>query len=55
MKRYLTKKFSVEKYNKPPMRNYPTSKLVYYDFDEIRSIDLPDMIDCKSSNSKGVI
>ena len=45
--------FIDEIYSKPPMRNYPTNKIVYNHIDEIWSIDLADMIDYKISNNKG--
>ena len=48
-----TKIFIDEVYNKPPLRNYPTNKIVYNYIDEIWSIDLADMIDYKTSNNKG--
>ena len=41
-----------EIYSKPPKKNYPTNKIVYNNIDEIRSIDLVDMIDYKISNNK---
>ena len=53
MKRDLTKIFIDEIYSKPPMKNYPTNKIVYNHIDEIWSIDLADMIDYKISNNKG--
>ena len=53
IKRDLTKFFVDEIYSKPPMRNYPTNKIVYNFVDEIWSIDLADMIDYKVSNNKG--
>ena len=52
VKRELTKIFIDEIYSKPPMRNYPTNKIVYNHVDEIWSIDLADMIDYKISNNK---
>ena len=52
-KRDLTKIFIDEIYSKPPMRNYPTNKIVKNHIDEIWSIDLADMIDYKISNNKG--
>ena len=45
--------FIDEIYSKPPMRNYPTNKIVYNHINEIWSIDLADMIDYKISNNKG--
>ena len=38
---------------KHPIKNYPTSKIVYNHIDEIMSIDLADMIDYKTSNNRG--
>ena len=49
----LIKVFIEEIYSKPPMRNYPTLKIIYNHIDEIRSFDLADMIDCKISINKG--
>ena len=48
----LTKIFIDEIYSKPPKKNYPTKKIIYNNVDEIWSIDLADMIDYKTSNSK---
>ena len=45
--------FIDEIYSEPPKRNYPTNKKIYNHIDEIWSIDLADMIDCKTSNNKG--
>ena len=45
--------FIDEIYSKPPMRNYPTNKIIYNHIDEIWSIDLADMIDYKIANNKG--
>ena len=45
--------FIDEIYCKPPMRNYPSNKIIYNHIDEIWSIDLADMIDNKISNNKG--
>ena len=53
MKRDLTKIVIDEIYSKPPKKNYPTNKVIYNHVDEIRSIDLADMIDYKISNNKG--
>ena len=53
MKKDLTKIFINEINSKPPMRNYPTSKIIFNYIDEIWSIDLADMIDYKTSNNKG--
>ena len=44
--------FVDEIYSKPPVRNYPTNKIVYIHIDEIWSIDLADMSDNKISNNK---
>ena len=52
-KRDLTKIFIDEIYSKPPLRNYPSNKLVYNYVDEIWSIDLADFSDYKTSNNKG--
>ena len=52
-KRDLIKIFIDEIYSKPPMRNYPTNKIICNYIDEIWSIDLADMIDYKNSNNKG--
>ena len=48
----LIKIFVDEIYSKPPLRTYPTNKIVYNHIDEIWSIDLADMIDYKISNNK---
>ena len=55
----MTKKDNIkifidENYSKPPMRNFPTNKIVYNHLDEIWSIDLADMVDYKISNNKGL-
>ena len=44
--------FIEEIFSKPPIKNYPTNKIVYNHIDEIWSIDLADMIDYKISNNK---
>ena len=49
----LIKNFVDEVYSKPPMRNYPTNRIVYNHIDGIWSVDLADMIDYKISNNKG--
>ena len=54
VKKDLIKMFIDEIYPKPPMKNYPTNKIVYNHIDEIWSIDLADMIDYKTSNNKGI-
>ena len=48
----LIKIFVDEIFSKPPVRNYPTNKIVFYNIDEIWSIDLADMSDHKISNNK---
>ena len=53
MKGDLTKIFVDEIYSKPPLRNFPTNKIVYNSIDEIWSIDLADFSDYKTSNNKG--
>ena len=53
IKKDITNIFVDEIYSKPPLRNYPTKKIIYNHIDEIRSIDLADMIDYKTSNNKG--
>ena len=53
IKKDLTKIFIDEIYSKPPIKNYPTNKIIYDHIDEIWSIDLADMIDYKTSNNKG--
>ena len=53
IKKDLTKIFIDEIYSKPPLRNYPTNKIVYNHLDEIWSIDLADLLDYKTSNNKG--
>ena len=45
--------FIDEIYSKPPIKHYPTNKILYNHIDEIWSIDLADMIDYKISNIKG--
>ena len=52
MKKDLTKIFIDEIYSKPPIKNYPTNKIVYNNINEIWSIDLADMNDYKISNNK---
>ena len=53
IKKDLIKIFIDEIYSKPPLRNYPTNKIVYNHIDEIWSIDLADFSDYKTSNNKG--
>ena len=45
--------FIDEIYSKPPLRNYPTNKIVYNHFDEIWSIELAHLSGYKTSNNKG--
>ena len=52
-KKDLTTIFINEIHSKPPLRNYPTNKIVYNDIDEIWSIDLADFSDYKTPNNKG--
>ena len=52
-KKELTRMFIEEIYSKPPMKYYPTNKIVYNHIDEVWSIYLADMIDYKTSNNKG--
>ena len=52
MKRDWTKICIDEIYSRPPLRSYPTNKIVYNHIDEIWSIDFADMIDYKISNNK---
>ena len=54
MKKDLIKIFIDEIYSKPPKKKYETSKIIYIHIDETWSIDLPDMIDYKTSNNKGL-
>ena len=49
----IIKIFIDEIYSKPPLRNYPTNKIVYNNIDERWSINLADKIDDKISNNKG--
>ena len=53
MKKDRTKVFIDEIYSKALKKNYRTNKVIYNHKDEIWSIDLPDMIDYKTSNFKG--
>ena len=53
MKKDLTKIFIGEIYSTPPRKNFPTNKITYNYNDEIRSIDLADFSDYKTSNKKG--
>ena len=49
---YSTKIFIDEICSTPPKKNYPTFKKIYNHIDEIWSIDLADLVDCKISNNK---
>ena len=53
IKKDLTKVFIDEIYSKPPMRIYPTNKIVDNHIDEIWSIDLADMIAFRTSKDEG--
>ena len=53
MKKDLFKIFIDEITSKSPIRIYGTNKRKYNHVDEIWSIDLPDMIDYKTSNNRG--
>ena len=53
VKKDLIKNFFDEIYSKPPLRNYPTNKILFNHIDEIWSIDLADINDYKISNNKG--
>ena len=44
--------FFDEVYSNPPIKNYPTNKIIYNHIDEIWSIDLADMVDHKILNNK---
>ena len=46
------KTFTEEIYIKPSVRNYPTNKIIYNHTDEIRSIELADMIGYKILKNK---
>ena len=54
IKRDLIRTIVDEIYSKPPIKNYPTNKIVYNRIDEIWSIDLADLIDYKTTNNKGL-
>ena len=47
------KLFIDEIYSKPPIKIYPTNKLVYNHIDDKWGIDLTDFSDHKTSNNKG--
>ena len=51
-KKNNNKIFIDEIYSTSPRKNYPTNKIIYNHVDEIRSIDLADMIDYRISNNK---
>ena len=51
-KKDLIKVFIDEIFSKPPIRIYPTNKIIYNQIDEIWSIELADMIDYKTSNNR---
>ena len=53
MKEDLPKIFIDEIYTTPPRKNCPTNKMIYNHIDEIRSFNLADMIDYKTSQNKG--
>ena len=53
-KKDIIKTFIDEICSKPPMRKYPTNKLVCNHIDEIWSTDLADFLDYKTSNNKGI-
>ena len=47
-------KLSIDEiYSKPPMKNYPTNKIIYNHIDEIWSIHFADSLDYKTPNNKG--
>ena len=52
MKKDLSKIIFGEKYSKPPIKNYPTNKIIYNHIDEVWSIDLADFSDYKTINNK---
>ena len=49
----LIKTFVDEIYSKPPIKNYPTKKIVYNHIDEIWPVDLIDFSEYKTINNKG--
>ena len=49
----LIKNFIDEYFSEPPKKNYETNNIICNHIDETWSIDLADMIDYKTSNSKG--
>ena len=51
-KKDKTRIFINEIYSKPPIRNYPTNKIVYNHIDEIWSIDLVYMIDYQTAKKR---
>ena len=52
-KKDIIKIFTDEIYSTPPMKKYPTKKIIYNQIDELWSIDLADLVDYKTSNNKG--
>ena len=52
-KKDKTRIFIDEIYCKPPLRIYPTNRIIYNHIDELWSIDLADMIDYKTSKNEG--
>ena len=53
MKKDLTRIFIDKIYSRPPMKNFSTNKMIYNHIDIIWSINLADMVDYKTSNTKG--
>ena len=53
MKKDLTKTFINENYRKPPLRNYPTNKILIKSIDDTWSSDLIDMNDYGPKNNRG--
>ena len=53
MKKDKIKIFLDEVFSKPSMRIYLSNKIIKNLFEEIWSIDLPDVIDYKTRNNKG--
>ena len=49
----LTKTFINEIYSKPPLRNYPTNKIMIKSIDDTWSSDLLDMNDYCPKNNRG--
>ena len=48
----ITKIFIDEIYSMAPKKNYETKKIIYNHIDEIWSVHLAEMIDCKISKNK---